>query len=97
MQGRSLVLVGPIAGGKCRRETLKAKFRLLGRGLKSLTCMVAFSEILHGVRGRQGLIISMYGKERACIRKTWLHLHCKRTKLSAVETKKVTGVSKVEV
>lgn len=63
----------------------------------SLTCMVAFSEILHGVRGRQGPIISMYGKGRAYIRKTWLHLHCNRTKLSAVETKKVTGVSKVEV
>lgn len=34
-QGRSLVLVGPITGGKCQRETLKAKFGLLGRGLKS--------------------------------------------------------------
>lgn len=50
MEGRSLSLVGLAAVGKHRMETLKAKFRLLSRGLKSLTCTVAFSEILHGVR-----------------------------------------------
>lgn len=90
MQERNFVLVSPVMGGKCKRETLKAKFSLLGRGLKSLTCIVTFSEIVQVVRGRQGPIISMYDNERAYIRKTWLNLHCNRTKQSAVETKIVT-------
>lgn len=90
MQERNLVLVSLVTGGKCERESLKAKFTLLGRGLKSLTCIVIFFEIVQVVRGRQGFIISMYDNERAYIRKTWLNLHCNRTKLSAVETKIVT-------
>lgn len=70
--------------------TLKDKFSLLGRGPKSLICIITFSKIMQVVRGRQGPIISMYDNERVYIRKTWLNLHCNRTKLSAVENKIVT-------
>lgn len=48
---RSLILADPMASRKCRRETLKAKVRLLFRWLKPLNCMVAFCD-QHGMRGR---------------------------------------------
>lgn len=48
---RSLILADPMASRKCKRETLKAKVRLLFRWLKPLNCMVAFCD-QHGMRGR---------------------------------------------